>query len=227
MAGSFWTRVALTTYEKLLLALVVALAVAALTVLSDRLKSVWSTAQDKLFDDRIKAYSELLQDADDAVSEVALTYGVRYSSSDPASFEDWRSIIGAEREKSCKLYPDSCKGSGSSGGSIPNGLEIVSSLEKLQEARKMYRLLIPNHLDTYVSNFMLAVARANDVEVAFVTNLRIQKPTEKPSVNSTIDLPEGRESWKNILSTYRALSDELRTTLGLDLTAAKPVAIGK
>jgi hypothetical protein len=222
---SLGSKLFLATYEKLLLAIVVAVAVAAVTLFSDRLKSVWSTAQDKLFTDRLTAYTELLRDADDAVSEIALTYGVRYSP-DPDSYKSWRSIIGAEKEKTCKLYPSGCSGFG--GGSIPDGWEIVRSLDKLQDARDKYRLLIPNDLDTYVGNFMLAVVRANDVEVDYVTNRRNQpEPDYTKGVPTTIDVPEAKESWKNVLSTHRALSDELRTTLGLDLTAAKPLAIGQ
>jgi hypothetical protein len=218
--GTFRQKVLLSIIDKALLAVVggaiLAVLGAGLTIWSDRMKISWSTAQEKLFDDRKKAYTTLLQNAVDAVLAVAETYQVHRHPEDRFRFEVWPTIVVDLEVDYCRAYADRCGGgSGGSWGDRPN---IIAALKKLVTARHEYRLLIPARLDEALQDLMREISEAAHVEFGRVR--KIKEGTEK--AEAAIQLEEGQKAWSKTMAAQRQLTEELRATLGLQQTCQQP-----
>jgi hypothetical protein len=181
-------------------------------VVSDRLKTVWSTAVEKMFDDRMRAYSELLQRADGAVATVALEIGAPSDPADPLAFDVVSATIKTVVKKFCAVYPQSCSGGG--GGDI--GWDLMAAFDNLDKTRQRYRLLIPNDLNKYVSELVEAMAQVINAHFTAVQRSRDDKAAEEVPSGAFSGNADVRKGWIKVLQTHRQLTDKLRRTLGLE-----------
>jgi len=178
------------------------------TIAIDRYKTSWSTPQEKLFADRLAAYSDLLSHADSVLSQLSLEIPDDIS---VPSFPSYKmsSVITAANKKQCQVYPQRCP----EGGYIDIGSMgfAVDMLESFETARRKYRLLIPEYLDSSLDRF--TETTASEIETLLDYEQEKRK-SNHPDVRRVL------EGWRASLQAYRQLTKELRKTLGLDYTPA-------
>jgi hypothetical protein len=213
---TFWQKFWLVVLDKGLLAGVIVFLTFLATVNADHLKTVWSTLwsyQEKLFDRRWEAYSELLRHADSVVAQTALYYQAPDDPSDPLAFDPWPTKIAGLKDRWDVISGNS---SGSSGGSINHMGHVASALSGLVEARSKYALLIPNWLDDSLNDFIRIVQSDADAELTRIEKVRAAQD-KKEADGLELARAEERERWAKIWRAYNTFKDNLRSTFGLDL----------
>ena len=199
----FWQKCLLLLLDKGLLAAFIVFLGYLVTVNADHLKTVWSTLwsyQEKLFDKRWEAYSELLRNADNVRANAASYYAAPDSPTDPLAFDPWPGKI-ANLEARWDEITATGTGSGGGGGDIGgrNIYDVASALGDLVEARSKYALLIPNGLDKSLNDFIRIVQSDADAELTRIERARAAAQDKKQVGWPELTPAEKRERWARFL----------------------------
>jgi hypothetical protein len=212
---SFFRKLILLVLDKLVFAVVVAILVAALTyastLFSDRLKTVWNF-QEKLFDRRLEAYSELQRRAEDVLVSLAVYYP---RPSLAIAFDPWPDTLSRLKKRWEVL--SGVPSSGISGGPFSSVSDVLQPLKTLVDSKRHYEVLITGDLDDTVNNFIRKVTTIIDAELSRAE----QEKENKSPGNSDPREVEEKQRWMSAFIAYKELNNHLRSTLGLDLTPAQ------
>jgi hypothetical protein len=99
--------------------------------------------------------------------------------------------------------------------------DTLSYLQKLVDTKRRYAMVIPNDLDNAVNNFVAPVIRDIDLQLSEIEKRKNpdhgMSATTSPEPLGNVRIDDTK-IWMEIVVSYKHLKNDLRSTLGLDLT---------